>query len=883
MEKIINFKLRAFYPNYFYYNFLLNHQGNFPVHKIGEGYRNPIIEYDTDNTTQSKEIRIDFIDAVFLLSNTKHQSIKYIELLIKARDKDIKSIEQLKILQTEFYLKKLNQYKNIQLTENEYIIPSFSSKKYTIEQISHKGTILLMLSQKAYPVPDFCIISAKAFKLNEEKKRKIIHQAINNLQNMTGQKLGSQDAPLVFAMRCAMPVYIPGLMPTYLNVGVTQQTYVALKNLYGYHVAGKIYLNNLRTIYYLLFPDKPKPAISNRVQYFTLEQINRKINFFYEEIMNKDAALLNDPYYQINFFIRQAELFYEENELLINTFLKNKQAYPSFILQKMVWTIRDQDSYPGVLYSRNSYTGEGMQIESVRNIFGEEIMSGSINAENTDFNDAEQIKEKFPAAYHFLPKLKLLEKEIRSPATIEFAAETFEHKSLFAVLQLNRSEMSGRAILLAAIEMYREKLINERDVLSLIQSYHLKQIFSPTIDEKTLAGLKVFCRGFAVLPRSAISVKIYFSAAKALEAKQRGETVGFCKDEFVPSDTVVMSEVDAIISLNPAAIHVVTACLRYGVQAFLNLEKYGISLESNYLINKQKHIIKEGDWITLNSNNKTIYHGKAKMRPARLQQYINGEHIKLDKEKEQTFKKLADAYTNYQEIVEHLKANKKAGFNELIKIYRNEKDKSKPFINNWFEENTNEYVSQILNCELGSHQEQQAIFLLLNLENKIAFFKKIIPVCINKELRGYTAGSFMLGRFLTLMLPIKFWKSFSEDEILFMLNETVLFEKYIHILYEVGERNLSKARHKILQHGLKNIKLQNFNIKNFTTLKLTFKNWDKISKNKLAQYDTDLLILINRLKQTFGELYDYTKPWSFSKLEKICKDEGIEIPKETDL
>lgn len=882
MEKITDFQLRAFYPNFFYYNFFLKYKGDFPVHKIGEGYRRPIVEYATDKDTESKEIELDFIDAIFLLENNKNQSIKYLELLLKAKHQDKKALERLKITQTEFYLKRINQFKNIKLIENKYIIPSFSTKKYTIDHISHKGTMLLKLSQKAYPVPDFCIISSEAFKQNKNEKHKIIHQAIQNLENMTRQKLGSQDTPLVFAMRCAMPVYIPGLMPTYLNVGVTQKTYVALKNLYGYHVAGKIYLNNLRTIYYLLFPDKPKPAISNRSQYFTLEQINRKIHFFYEEIWNKDASLLIDPYYQIDFFIRQAELFFKENELLINTFLKNKKAYPSFILQKMVWTIRGHDSYPGVLYSRNSYTGEGMQIESVRSIFGEEIMSGSVNAENTEFAKPEEIKNKFPAAYHFLAKLKLLEKEMHSPVTIEFATESFEHKSLFAVLQLNQSEMSGRAILLASIQMYREKQISANDVVNLIQSYHLKQIFSPTIDEQDIDHLKPFSRGFAVLPRSAISVKIYFSAEKALEAKQNGETVGFCKDEFVPSDTVVMSEVDAIISLNPAAIHVVTACLRYGVQAFLNLEKYGIKLKSNFLINKNNDIIKEGDWITLNSSNKTIYHGKAKMRPARLQQFINGKKLNLQEEKEKTFIKLADAYQTYQKIVAHIKTNKKAGFNELIKIYRNEKEQSKPFINSWFEENTEEYIAQVLKCQLGSHQEQQGIFLLLNIDNKIEFFKKVIPICINKNLKGYTAGSFMLGRFLTLMLPVKFWKSFSEDEILFMLNESVLFEKYIHILYEVGERNLSKARHQILQDGLQNIKLQNFNYKNFTTLKFVFKDWDKISKNKLSKYDADLQTLINGLKQAFGELYDYSKPWSFSKLEQICKEEKLPIPKETD-
>jgi len=752
-------------------------------------------------------------------------------------------------------------------------------------KISHKGTLLLKLAQKAYPVPDFSIISSKAFKLPAKKKSEIIHQAIHNLENMTCEKLGSSRSPLVFAMRCAMPIYIPGLMPTYLNVGVTQQTFVALKNIYGYHVAGKIYLNNLRTIYFLLFPQQAKPTISDRGQYYSIEQLNRKIGFYHERIRLKDSLLLEDPYHQIDFFFKQAEQFYEENQVLINTFLKNKQAYPSFILQKMVWTIRDQDSYPGVLYSRNSYTGEGRQIESIRNIFGEDIMSGSVNAEYTEFNNPEEIKEKFPAVYHFLPKLEGLEKEMHSPATIEFATETFDNKSLFAVLQLNKSEMTGRAILLAAIEMYKNKLIKARDIIDLIQTYHLKQVFSPTIDEKELNLQKLFCQGFAILPRSAITVKIYFSAEQALKAKKNGEKVGFCKDEFVPSDTVVMSEVDAIISLNPAAIHVVTACMRYGVQAFLNLEKNGVQLKSKQLINNENMLINEGDWITLNSNTKSIYIGKSKMRPARLQQFIDGKKVDLENGKEVVFKKLARAYKKYQEIIEELKKGEIAGFNELIKILRNENDKNqaKLIINEWFEKNTLEYSEQILKCELGSHQEQQSIFLLLSLKNRVIFFKNIIPICIKRKIQGYTAGSFMLGRFLTIMLPAAFWKNFTEHEILFLLNESVLFDKYIHVLYEVGERNISKARHKILKEGLQEISLKTSNTKNFTSLKLIFKNWNGLIIDVSFKYDLETKKLIKELKKPFGKLFDYTKPWSISKLQEICDKENLPLPDENEI
>ena len=105
-----------------------------------------------------------------------------------------------------------------------------------------------------------------------------------------------------------MTVYIHGLMLTYLDVGITQQTYLALKNIYGYRIAEKIYLNNLQTIYYLLFPDKPKPAISSHIQYPNLEQINRKISFFDEEILDKNPLLLEATYHQINFFIKYLKL-----------------------------------------------------------------------------------------------------------------------------------------------------------------------------------------------------------------------------------------------------------------------------------------------------------------------------------------------------------------------------------------------------------------------------------------------------------------------------------------------------------------------------------------------------------------------------------------------
>jgi len=108
-------------------------------------------------------------------------------------------------------------------------------------------------------------------------------------------------------------------------------------------------------------------------------------------------------FYQVLFFVSKTHEFFTDNEDLLLTFFRDKGKFPSLILQKMVWTILDDESYPGVLYSRHSRTGLGIQIESLPNIFGDEIMTGLVDAHDHEFFNRDSIKPLFPAVYHFEP------------------------------------------------------------------------------------------------------------------------------------------------------------------------------------------------------------------------------------------------------------------------------------------------------------------------------------------------------------------------------------------------------------------------------------------------------------------------------------------------
>lgn len=136
----------------------------------------------------------------------------------------------------------------------------------------------------------------------------------------------------------------------------------------------------------------------------------------------------------------------------------------------------------------------------------------------------------------------------------------------------------------------------------------------------------------------------------------------------------------------------------------------------------------------------------------------------------------------------------------------------------------------------------------------------------------------MLGRFLCQNHPVSFWKSFGPSDIAFLLNEYVLFEKYMQVLYEFGERHLNRIKNKILTDDLNTITLSKMNTDTFLTLKLCSFDWEDIETRINPEHEKDTRTLIRTLKQPYGVLVDYNLPWSFEKLQAVCDAEKLETP-----
>ena len=890
---ITDILIRASYPNYFMvkkyadmgreiFNRNIEDKDN-----VLKGNKPGTVIYKLEGDDQRHEYTPRWYDMFYLMRQRGEDQKHFLEMLLRERFGDAMCDERMdpnhkpelnSELESirEAFRKECQEYvANNPLYNSDELITTLVDGEFTDDQISYKGRMLLDLTRNCYPVPDFCILTAKAF-LHPERLEELLEQAIHNLEVMTTYQLGNYHSPLVFAIRCAMPQYIPGLMPTLLNIGVTHDSYQGL-GCRRVGTANRVYLSTLHTICEMLSIekryDKNDIELSSEAQLERIAMMEKAII----EAREDGERLLNDAHYQALCLMRYVSGFYIENQDLILTFMQGKQAYPSFILQRMVWTIGNEESYPGVLYSHHSRTGKGRQVESYRNIFGEEIMTGDVTSIDISYNSRMEIKSEYPAVFHFDPLLESLEQRHKAPVTIEFAVETRPRKiSLFAVLQLNVSEMTGRAALISAIDLLDKGIIGEHDVMTLIKPYHLRQIVSNSIDDRSMSRLDFFGKGLSVLPRTAISATLCFSSSKAQELKRNGLAVCLCQERFVPEDTITLGELDAILSMTPAAIHVVTACRGYGIPALMNLHSYGIRKVGNSLVNSEGMVINEMDKITISSKHQTIYKGVADFKPARFTKYLNGQKVDLEPEEVEFFKEMKQAYTRYQEIVTSDKAAFITDVNKLARLIRcdlqGKSEIAHNIVNTWVSDNADLYVQQVLESKMGDHLDQSRVFNLLSNSRKVEFFRKACDSCIAEGLNGLKAGSFMLGRFVANPLPTIIWNQLSDRSIAFLLNEYVLYEKYLHVLEEVGEIKLARAHSRIETEGIDNMIINNFDLYNFVTLIDSTHDWNNVAKElERIEHQDNTHLLVEKLSRPIEEIFDMSKSWVKYEVEEKRK------------
>jgi hypothetical protein len=827
-----------------------------------------------------RDYDVRYLDRVAVDKATQH-----LESILRARRGDPGTRQELEGKTRETWKRISARFAGTSLVETDEVIPYTTTRCFSETQTSNKGRILLDLSGHGFATADFCLLAASAHRLPPEALDKCLRDTIRNLEILSGRNLEDSENPLLIAMRSALPEYLPGFMPTYLNVGLTPEMLPGLPRRYGKEAAIRIQLSNRKTLLEALdpvaFPDIERKIHPGR----TMEENVELISSIEALIEKYDPRLLTSAQRQVRFFLGKIYAYYESHLDALRNFMVREIHHPTIIFQRMVCSVIDHESYAGVLYSRHPRLGTGVLLQFARTIYGEDMMTGRLPAEERHFRNREETREEFPAVFHFWNRLAQLEEVFRAPVMVEF---TGVHGT-FTILQVNPAELTGAGMITAVMDMHRSGKISAGRARELIKPYHVRQIESDTIDPKSLGALTPFCQGLSVLPRSAVSGRAYFSINQA-KKESFGENIILIKERFTPQDAVDMQKVSAICSLSPAAIHVVTSAQNLGIPALLNLEEGGVRIDQPNLslINRYGLGIREGDWVTVSSRRRALYMGKAVFAPARLLRFMAGENVNLTPPERVRFESLALYYREYRKILESVDASAFESLQDLGHSIRYGRLQTDPpgaavFVNQCFDINHEKLVQRLLDVTLGTHLMNLAAYELLTPDRQVKLIKDALVLCRKRTLSGYQAGAFVIGSLVRPDSPGGFWESFSPAEIGRLINEWVLHQKYMNILNDLGERKISRARSFILSQGLGSLYIHHGMLKDFTPLKLSRVNLAEVRKGLSADFDPQTIEVLDLLSQPFGKFYDYSDPGSLARLKKICDMEKVPLPGPEDI
>ncbi len=515
-------------------------------------------------------------------------------------------------------------------------IPDVKNLKFVL---GGKGASLAEMTKLGIPVPPGFIISIDAcdhFYKNEEKYPDGLMDEIKNnlkdLEEKTGKKFGDKKNPLLVSVRSGAAVSMPGMMDTVLNLGLNEDTLEGLIEKSGderfawdsYRRFIQMYGNVVMSIEHSKFEKeldivKEKSNIKNDIDLNVddLKDTVKRYKTLYKKEIGEEFP--NDPMKQLKGGI-DAVLKSWNNPRAISYRRINKISAEvigtAVNIQSMVFGNLGDDSGTGVAFTRNPSTGERKYYgEYLMKAQGEDVVAGIRTP-----NHLEDMASSLPKTYKELTDIfDLLESHYKDMMDIEF---TIENGKLF-ILQSRAGKRTGQAAVRIAVEMVKEKMLTKEEAILRVDPLSLDQLLHPMINPK--AEKKEIAKGLPASP-GAGSGQIVFNAEDAMEWSKDGKKVILVRLETSPEDIEGMNVAQGILTARGGMTsHAAVVARGMGRCCVAGCNNISINEDVKIVKLENGDILKEGDWITLDGSNGSVYMDKVET----VEPSISGDFAEL--------------------------------------------------------------------------------------------------------------------------------------------------------------------------------------------------------------------------------------------------------------
>src|SRR3954454_13567373 len=527
-----------------------------------------------------------------------------------------------------------------------------------------KGANLAEMSRIGLPVPPGFTITTEVCTYYYDNKRTYpksleaeARAGIAVIEKIMGTKFGDKSAmPLLVSVRSGARDSMPGMMDTILNLGLNDQTVLALaratKNerfawdcyrrfiqMYGDVVLGVQKKEGedhepFETVIESFKHEKYHDDIEDSK--LTAEDQQELVKRFKALVKERTGKVFpNDPWDQLRGAAGAVFGSWMNDRAIV---YRRKYNIPSewgtaVNVQAMVYGNTGDSSGSGVAFTRNPANGTNeFYGEFLINAQGEDVVAGVRTPE-----PVLKLKDQMPKSYAELLKVrKTLESHFKDVQDIEF---TIQEGKLF-MLQTRNGKRTAAAALKFSIDMVKEKLIDWQTAIMRNPADQLDQLLAPIFDLADVKKAAVIANGLPAGPGAATG-KIYFNADRAAAAAEKGEKVLLVRNETSPEDLRGMIAAEGILTAKGGvSSHAALFARQMGKVCICGASALSIDYDKK-TVSASGQTFKEGDFLSIDGTAGTVYASQIQTSPSEIiTGMVSGNKAAQKTEKFQAFQQL---------------------------------------------------------------------------------------------------------------------------------------------------------------------------------------------------------------------------------------------------
>ena len=512
-----------------------------------------------------------------------------------------------------------------------------------------KGANLAEMGRLGLPVPPGFTISTDVCHLFYENKKRLNKSLINEInkelhliEKDSKKKFGDLKNPLLVSVRSGARVSMPGMMDTILNLGLNDQTVVALAKktlnprfakdsyrrfiqMYSNVVLGvesykfeELIENYKLTKGVLLDTDLNETDWDNLINDFKNVVKEKTKKEFPQNVKDQLIGAICAVF--LSWESQRAKVYRKLNQI-------PSDWGTAVNVQSMVFGNMGDDCATGVVFTRNPSNGANdIYGEYLINAQGEDVVAGTrtpqhitIKARNSSKEKKLSMEEIMPKVFSQLKKILLkLEKHYKDMQDVEF---TVENKTLW-MLQTRSGKRTAKSAVKIAVDMVREKLISKKEAVLRLDPNSLDTLLHPTLDENK--NLNVIAKGLPASPGAA-SGKVVFTSDEAERLNGMMQNTILVRVETSPEDIHGMHAAKGILTARGGMTsHAAVVARGMGRPCVSGTSDIEIDYE-NKIFKTKHHEIKEGEIITIDGSTGRIIAGEVKT----VKPEISGDFSKI--------------------------------------------------------------------------------------------------------------------------------------------------------------------------------------------------------------------------------------------------------------